>query len=237
MLSVVAGGCYSPSIIDCSIACGPGASCPDGTRCGADGLCHLGATDSCDTGGVDGAVNKPDAPRVADGPQKPDAPTMPDAGICVGGSVGEPDNQCPGEQPGAVTEGQTLTVSNRRIFPARDIDIYEVPVVLLPVSHCPASGSLGYALRITLSDATTTGDIVLRRFANDRLCSGSGQPAGQTFCVPFTVPCNVAPASPVFFFAVDGATETFSSCTPYQVHVQACEAGSTCDNCKGSGPN
>lgn len=234
MLGVAAAGCYSPTILDCSIECGPGAACPDGTRCGADDLCHVGALDSCNAGGVDGGANRPDAPRT-DAPS-PDAPRAPDAGICVGGAVGEPDNQCPGEQPGAVTEGTTLTISNRRIFPARDIDIYEVPVVLLPVNHCPASGSLSYALRVTLSGASNA-DVLLRRFANDRLCSGSGQGAGQSFCVPFTISCTGSPEAPVFFFAVDGATDAFSSCTPYRVDVQACEAGSTCDNCKGQGPN
>lgn len=236
MLAIALTGCYSPTILDCSIECGSGGSCPDGTRCGADSLCHVGALDSCNGGGVDGATNTPDAPRNADAPRSPDAPRAPDAGICVGGTIGEPDNQCPGEQPGAVTEGTTLSITNRRIFPARDIDIYEVPVVLLPVSHCPSGGSLSYALRITLSDASAA-DILLRRFANDRVCSGSGQGAGQSFCVPFTVACNVAPEAPVFFFAVDGATDGFSSCTPYRVDVQACEAGSTCDNCKGQGPN
>ena len=228
-LAAVAGGCYSPTIVDCGITCGADDSCPDGTRCGADHLCHVGALDSCNAGGADGAVNMPDARRNTDAPP-------PDAGICIGGTIGEPDNQCPGEQPGPVTEGTTLTISNRRIFPARDLDIYEVPVALLPVNHCPASGSLSYALRVTVMGATAT-DIVLRRFGNDRLCSGTGQAVGQTFCVPFTASCLGAPETPVFFFAVDGANDSFSSCTPYSVAVQACQAGSTCDNCRGPGPN
>jgi hypothetical protein len=231
VLGLAGAACYSPTILDCSISCGTGGSCPDGTRCGADKLCHFGDLDTCGVTGIDGSVPKADAPKA------PDAPRTPDSGICVGSTVGEPDNQCPGEQAGAVTEGTTLTINNRRIFPALDIDIYEVPVVLLPVSHCPSSGSLSYALRVTVTGPTTNGDLILRRFANDRLCGSLGDLAGQSFCIPFTVPCTGPPQAPVFFFAVDGATDTFASCTPYILNVQACQAGSTCDNCKGQGPN
>src|SRR5215470_12185413 len=100
VLGAAAAGCYSPTILDCSIECGTGGSCPDGTQCGRDNLCHVGALDSCNGGGVDGAVNQPDAPKTVDAPQRPDAPTtpdaptMPDAGVCIGANIGEPDNQC-----------------------------------------------------------------------------------------------------------------------------------------------
>jgi len=246
-VGLAAGGCYSPSILDCSIACGTGGDCPSGSRCGADKLCHTGALDSCMTGGgpdgsspSDATTHPPDVPaHPPDSPTgPPDAPVHPadapppppDAPPC--GTTGEPDNQCPGETVGPAVEGHTITVDGRAIATVGDTDIFRVPVELQPIVTCPPSQSVSYAIQVTLTPPDAT-DLRLRRFNSDRACGMNTSKVGTSFCAPFTVFCAGPPTvKPVFFFAVQGNNADGVSCSPYRVSIQVCAAGSSCDNCK-----
>lgn len=73
--ALLAVGCYSPSIEECTITCGAGNACPDDTACADDGYCHLDMSFSC--------LARPDA-RVVDAPpvvivDASDGPPRPDA--------------------------------------------------------------------------------------------------------------------------------------------------------------
>ena len=241
VLVVSASGCYSPTLLDCSISCGTGGSCPEGTQCGADSLCHIGALDSCNSGGgPDGANGTPDARRIGDAaPGKPDSPATADAppaqpdapSACPTANFGEPDDQCPGENIGPVVEGTPLTVTSRMIYPARDVDTYEAPVQLKPVSTCPSNQLVTYAMRVTLAPPQGT-ELRLRRFNADRVCNGSSDRAGLSFCIPFVVSCAGPIVPPTFFFAVDGNGASTAVCQPYSMNLHVCGAGSTCDSCR-----
>jgi hypothetical protein len=243
VIAAVTAGCYSPSIIDCSIVCGVGGLCPEGTACGTDNRCHVDAIDSCNPVTMpDGAVSPPDARREIDAAIRPDAapPPPPDAPtVCPGAATGEPDDQCPGEKIGPVVEGTTVTVGDRDIFPAHDVDVYAVPTKLKP-PVCTTNQILAYAMRVTLTAPDGT-DLRLRRYTDDRICNNASARSGETFCVPFVVPCATASTvSPTFFFGVDGNGSATAVCEPYSVAVHLCAAGSTCDSCKangGPGPN
>jgi hypothetical protein len=229
---IAAAGCYSPALVDCTILCGAGGACPSGTACGADNYCHVDSADSCflrpdapaspidaRAGAVDARTGAVDAP-----------PAPPDAPGCPGATTGEPDDTCPGERV-PIVEGQSLVFADRALIPARDLDIFAIPVTLRPVPTCPASQRVNYALRVTLT--TPPGiDARLRRFTSDRTCGGQSDRVGTAYCLPFSVFCAGPPTvDPVFFFAVD-APSPQQSCTPYTVQVQVCAAGSTCDNCR-----
>ena len=44
----IGGGCYSPSIDACQLACASNNACPDGLACNAQGVCATSATDTCE---------------------------------------------------------------------------------------------------------------------------------------------------------------------------------------------
>jgi hypothetical protein len=223
-------GCYGPSIADCSLVCGAGGACPDGTQCGPDNRCHQGALDTCafDIDAAPGAIDA--RPGVPDARPPADAPTpTPDAETCPGSMVGEPDDQCPGESVGPVVVGDSLTVSRRVLAPANDLDIFDLSIKLVPFASCQPGQTVFYAVRIALTE--TTDSVRLRRFNLDNTCAGDSQRAGREFCIPFAALCPTDKTDPrMFFFAVDqnGGNET---CTPYTVTVKACGAGSTCETC------
>jgi hypothetical protein len=65
-LGVALGGCYSPSLRDCTVSCGSASDCATGQVCGADGMCASPA--------VAGRCARVDAGT-------PDAPARHDAGL------------------------------------------------------------------------------------------------------------------------------------------------------------
>jgi hypothetical protein len=90
------GACGSSRPGDCSVTCGPGASCPSGNVCGSDGYCHEGDSvdpsalcgGDLDDGGAPIADADPDDPDAD--PSRPDAdPARPDA------APGSPDAAAP----------------------------------------------------------------------------------------------------------------------------------------------
>ena len=98
---LLAASCYTPSIEECTVVCGPGGACPFEMTCRADGFCHGDETPLCSVGGGDGGVNLPDArrfdarpvdarPNTPDArPNEPDArPNMPDARMPDAGNQG-----------------------------------------------------------------------------------------------------------------------------------------------------
>jgi hypothetical protein len=144
--------------------------------------------------------------------------------------VGEPDDQCPGERTDPVVVGTTLTVSDRVLATARDVDTYNVPVQLVPFASCQPGQTVTYAVRISL--ASPADSVRLRRYPVDSLCAQTPQHADRNFCIPFAALCPTADTAPKsFFFGVDqnGGNAT---CTAYTVSVQACGAGSTCETCQ-----
>ncbi len=55
-------GCFSPSFSECAVQCGDQGSCPSGTSCLADGVCHASASDSlCSAPFEDSGNATPDA--------------------------------------------------------------------------------------------------------------------------------------------------------------------------------
>jgi hypothetical protein len=234
--------CYSPSLLDCTITCGAGGACPSGSSCGADGLCHTGAADHCTiAGGEPDALETPGEPDAHEQPGPPDAaPGKPDARpsptpdappSCEPASVGEPDDSCPGESIGPVAEGKTLTLTDRLIYPAKDVDVYRVPLKLNPIASCPISHSVSYAIRVNVSGPQGMGTR-LGRFEVDRVCAGTTKSVGTSYCIQFPIFCTGPPTeAPVYYFAVDQSSNN-AVCAPYTLSVQVCAAGSTCDNCK-----
>jgi hypothetical protein len=231
-------GCYSPSIADCSLVCGAGGSCPDGTQCGPDNRCHQGALDTCvfdidaAPSAIDAGPGLIDARVVPDARPPADAPTpTPDAETCPGRAVGEPDDQCPGESVGPVLTGDSLTVSHRVLTTTNDVDIFDLMVKLVPFASCLPGQSVPYAVRIVLTD--TTDSVRLHRFTLDDTCASglSFERERRELCIPFAALCPATDTAPhELFFAVDqnGGNET---CTPYTVTVHACSHGSKCDTC------
>jgi hypothetical protein len=287
-------GCYSPSIRDCSVACARDLSCPAGTTCGADGLCHTepgshcvapedgpatpdgvvhgvdappgsadggqrtdapdapgpldarGPADAPAAGSPDATIQpdaplQPDAPAPTDAPAEPpdtqgppdgsgapDVPGLPDANACTFATVGEPDDLCPGERVGPAKEGYTLTVRDHVIFPAGDVDVFQVPFMLRPHSVCP-SPTVFYAVIVQLTPPPEV-ELELARFGIDRACVGGTERVGDILCIPFSEPCGGLPSlAPTFYFEVVGGDAAV--CLPYELTIQACAAGSTCDHC------
>jgi hypothetical protein len=219
LLALAVAGCYSPTLLDCTIACGPGESCPSGLSCGADGLCRADVSKSC-------SLLLPDAPRK----DKIDAPPgAPDAAeTCDGDEVGEPDDTCPGEEIGPIVEGTHITIDGRRIFPAGDVDVYTALVTLLP-HVCSTHDQLTYAIRVALQPPPFA-NLAVRRIKTDGGACVPADSNGVSFCTEFSEPCN-AVLTPSLTFEVDGIGDA-ASCTPYVVDVTVCGAGSTCDHCK-----
>ena len=220
LAALLASACYDPKIGDCSILCGTDSSCPSGLTCGGDGWCHSDPNENC--------VNVINDARLPDAPKgQPDVRNQPDAPSCNGGSIGEPDNSCPGESTFPIVEGTHQTFDDRRIFPGGDVDIFTANLALLPHPECHTS--LSYALQVKLSPPSNT-NLVLRRVnTENRACSASST-AGTSLCIPFTVACTTATA-PTFVFQV-GGNGNASSCSPYTLDIRFCAAGSTCDSCK-----
>jgi hypothetical protein len=79
-LALATAGCSARDPRACSVACSAEGSCPDGTTCGADGLCHAADEEPGTCSGIDGSVVGTDGGM--------DASTPPDGG--------EPDG-CSGE--------------------------------------------------------------------------------------------------------------------------------------------
>jgi len=80
---LLAASCYTPSIEECTVACGPGGACPFEMTCRGDGFCHADETPLCAVGG-DGGVNLPDARRFDARPDTADArPNTPDAAVMI----------------------------------------------------------------------------------------------------------------------------------------------------------
>ena len=121
-------------------------------------------------------------------------------------------------------------MSGRVLATPRDVDIFDVPIKLVPFSSCQPGQTVTYAVRISV--ASDEDSVRLSRFnPSDSLCTTSSQRVGRDFCIPFAALCPSATTEPrTFFFSVDqnGGQTT---CTPYTVSVQACGAGSICDTC------
>jgi hypothetical protein len=219
---VLAPACYSPAIHDCSITCGANNLCPESQTCGKDGYCHVDPNENCvsvleDARRADAKPeNMPDARKMADAPS-----------TCVGSTSGEPDNSCPGESTFPILEGTHQTFTDRRIFPAGDVDIYTANLALL--AHPDCTSSLTYALLVTLKPPGGT-NLVLRRVSNESHQCRASSTGDDTLCIPFSVQC-VSPVAPSFLFEVAGEGNV-SSCDPYTLDIRLCGAGSTCDSCK-----
>jgi hypothetical protein len=222
LIALAAGGCYSPTLLDCTISCGPGESCPSGLTCGADRLCHVDVTKCAPLPVVDAAVKGGaiDA-RPVEG--QPDAEPE-----CDGSDIGEPDDSCPGEQIGPILEGTHITVEGRTIFPAGDVDVYTALVTLAP-HVCTSGDKLNYALRVSVTPPPAT-NLAVRRISADSLQCRPTDSKELSFCATFTEPCN-AVLTPSITFEVDGLGDA-ASCTPYTLDVTVCAAGSTCDHSK-----
>lgn len=68
--------CYSPSFVECQVACGVGDDCPSGTSCGGDGFCHgRGNEDVICPGPPPGDAGSDGGGPVPDGPLPVDCPT------------------------------------------------------------------------------------------------------------------------------------------------------------------
>jgi hypothetical protein len=185
--------------------------------------------------GVPDAVVPDALPTTADAPMAdaapavdaplPDAPA-PDANSCPAAGNGEPDDTCPGQPIGPAKQGLPVTVDSEVIFPAGDVDVFALPVVLQVEPHC-IGPSVNYAVSIELSsDAAVT----LARFGSDRECVGATEAAGTFLCLPFSVPCKTPPPpNPTFYFAVVAAGPV--SCQPYTLLARLCSAASPCDHC------
>jgi hypothetical protein len=133
--ALLVAGCYSPSIRDCSIACGADGSCPSGASCGADGLCHVGGTSSCP-----GPEGPPDARRGA-----PDAR----AARCGDGVVTPPETcdvaipaGAEGACPTGCDDGDACTVDTL-VGDGCDASCSHTPIVHFADGDgcCPAGGA------------------------------------------------------------------------------------------------
>jgi hypothetical protein len=224
--ALTAAGCYSPDLVECTITCAADGSCPSGTQCLRDNFCHVDPAFDCRGAAGDAGVGvHPDArPGAVDARPTPDAPP-----ICPAATVGEPDNSCPGERTPTLREGLSAVFSGRAIAPGSDVDVYEVPLELQPVTGCQAGHHIDYAVIVAL--ASEDNDVRLRRFPSGLQCGGSSENGSTSFCEPFTETCGTTPASLAYHFRVEGGGGP-STCSPYTVTVRLCAAGSSCTSCR-----